>query len=67
MGIAVWIVLVCSLFMLPLIIILDKIVSRTRRSEDGVSSCGYSIYSIIGIPTLFKRNRRYIKNGMDEQ
>lgn len=36
MGMAVGIVLVCTLFMLPLIIILDKIVSRSGRSYEGV-------------------------------
>jgi hypothetical protein len=63
MGMAVGIVLVCTLFMLPLIIILDKIVSRSGRSYEGVGC----IYPITGIPTFFKRNKRYIKNAMDER
>jgi hypothetical protein len=53
--------------MLPLIIILDKIISVMRRSDDDVAGSPSGIVAITGIPTFFKRKRHYIKNGMGEQ
>ena len=63
MGMAGGLVLVCTVFMLPLIIILDKIVKITRGSDDSVSSYWRSIYPI----SYIKRNRRYINDRMDER
>ena len=44
MVMAVGIVLVCTLFMLPLIIVLDKIIMIRRRSDDIVFSYWDDIY-----------------------
>ena len=54
MVMAVGIVLVCTLFMLPLIIVLDKIIMIRRRSDDIVFSYWDDIYPISRIPRFFK-------------
>ena len=56
-GLLVGMVLVCTLLMLPLIIILDKIISTECRSDGGASSLPRSIISTSGIPTFFKRKK----------